>query len=512
MAALVTVALLATQASGVMISKFSNCLSRAEQRDPNRIQFHPIMVAAQLDKVEVSDMNDLKITVWGTVTGAESKNPSGAVSGDTTTRRRLKRQPDSFGGRSGGYETLQFLDDLKDTGKVSLWKRQDNTTPLTANASLPALSEAPPLDNRWPSSSVNYTYTGAIIGSDAEWNDNQLITAVNTRIVISSFEVKSTKKVRVDNDQNPNTDAFCAVEASTIKSAVNANCPFGDLLDVTNTASEDPTGKTMRIPAKEYQNNVTYLEAHLPSFTVQRTLPSDFQFASLGVTMKIQEGPENTVIGCIHVELTPALDSASSNAITWFTVCTLILVAIGTIVAAMFNPWNGTTDVFKWSSNYGMDHDMLRLITPGFADCLHWLQFVVLTGGLTLEYPGFYTAVVSKVAWSSLLLDISFYSDGGKTNKEWVRDGLLVTESWRYGFEKLGQAVGLLTVNDIWVSIAIWYCIIMVGCVVLFQLWFWIRHLVRKAIGREEGDFSSRNWPFTVGKLYTVYIFGRNDC
>ena len=87
----------------------------------------------------------------------------------------------------------------------------------------------------------------------------------------------------------------------------------------------------------------------------------------------------------------------------------LLAVGVGTVVAAMFSPW-GTTDIFLWSTNYGRDPDLIRLVTPGFGDCLQYLQFAVLTAGLTLDYPGFFQPVLSQGSWSVLMFNESFVS------------------------------------------------------------------------------------------------------
>ena len=80
------------------------------------------------------------------------------------------------------------------------------------------------------------------------------------------------------------------------------------------------------------------------------------------------------------------------------TVCANNFVGIATVYAAMFSPF-GSTDTIDWSSNYGRDRILLRLVTLGFADCLQYLHFVVLGGALLSDYPGCFTPVASPVSW-----------------------------------------------------------------------------------------------------------------
>lgn len=176
-----------------------------------------------------------------------------------------------------------------------------------------------------------------------------------------------------------------------------------------------------------------------------------------------------------------------------------MLVGIASIVAAMFNPWNRTTDVFRFSSNYGMDDDMLRLVTPGFADCLQWLQFFVLTGSLSLSYPGFYQPIISRAAWSTLLMNTSYFTHDPISAGSWKGDGIYAFEAWVYGYERMSQAVGLLTTNDIWVSVMGYFALLLVGAIVVFQIWFWGRWALWKCTGVEEEDLTRKNLPYTTG-------------
>lgn len=235
----------------------------------------------------------------------------------------------------------------------------------------------------------------------------------------------------------------------------------------------------------------------LPQFRIVQPLNASYSFSSLSTSLKIISGDaRETSIGCIQVEVTPALGSSISAVLRFVPLGILLLVGFGTIIAAIFNPWNGTTDIFRWSSNYGMDQDMLRLVTPGFGDCLQYLQFAVLTGALTLNYPGFFQPALSRVGWSVLLFNSSIVSQNSHTrliDNVYASNGTL-------GIENLSQLIGLGGVEDVWpISFVVFAGLLGGICVVIAgAAWFrWVKMRISK---QQEEDLRSKTWPFIGGK------------
>jgi hypothetical protein len=181
----------------------------------------------------------------------------------------------------------------------------------------------------------------------------------------------------------------------------------------------------------------------------------------------------------------------------------LVVVGFATVFAAIFSPW-GTSDVFHWTSNYGRDPDLLRLVTPGFGDCLNYIQFVVLTGSLSLEYPGFYQPAVSQGSWSVLIFNERFASGA----KPWqsVVDGIYVTPGM-YGLERSAQLNGLGEVEDIWVGMIIWLLVILAAVLFLIQAGFLARWSWRIISHDSEEDLRSKNIPFSLGNVIRL-VFG----
>lgn len=140
-------------------------------------------------------------------------------------------------------------------------------------------------------------------------------------------------------------------------------------------------------------------------------------------------------------------------------------------------------------------------MTPGFGDCLQYIQFVALTGGLTLNYPGFYRPVTSKVAWSSLMFNESFVSNGNGSHS--LVDGIYVTHG-TYGLDRLRQLVGMSEVDDIWAGMAVWLLVIIAAVLSFIQLGFLARWAYRHINNTQEEDLTAKNMPFSMGNVIRV--------
>ncbi|RAH70156.1 uncharacterized protein BO66DRAFT_322902 [Aspergillus aculeatinus CBS 121060] len=249
-----------------------------------------------------------------------------------------------------------------------------------------------------------------------------------------------------------------------------------------------------------FYTNASDLSA-LRAFSVQHDMQSAYHFSTLSARLTIKSADAAaTRIGCISVDITPDLGTSLRNTITYIPLVILLLVGIATVTAAIYSPW-GTTDPFHWTSNYGRDEDVLRLVTPGFGDCLNYIQFAVLTGALSLDYPGYYQPVVSQVAWSALMFNQSLLDPGNERNP--VADGVYTVNA-TYGLDRLNQYVGLPTSRDIWPGMMVWMLVIVVSITVLIQVAFGLRTLYRTIAHVPEEDLRSKNMPFTIGNVIRI--------
>jgi len=227
---------------------------------------------------------------------------------------------------------------------------------------------------------------------------------------------------------------------------------------------------------------------------------STYSFTTFSATFILIYGDsQKTSIGCVSAAITPDLGGLAWM-LTFLPFVTLLFVGFATVFASIFSPW-GTSDIFKWSSNHGRDADLLRLVTPGFGDCLQYIQFVALTGGLTLNYPGFYQPVASQIAWSALIFNESFVSKAPSWQS--LVDGIYVTNSTQ-GLGRLSQLVGMAQVKDVWAGMMIWLMVMIAAILVLIQLGFLVRWLYRFINKIPEEDLRAKNIPFSFGNVVRI--------
>ncbi|KAF3934214.1 hypothetical protein ABW20_dc0107985 [Dactylellina cionopaga] len=239
----------------------------------------------------------------------------------------------------------------------------------------------------------------------------------------------------------------------------------------------------------------------LPGFTTSYNLSSSYAFSTFVTTFLIIPAEnENINVACIKAAVTPKLGSTISRLLTFIPVGILVMAGVATIIAAIFNPWNGTKDVFQWSSNYGRDDDMLRLVTPGFADCLQYMQFVVLTGSLSLNYPGFYQPAVANAAWSILMFNFSLVS--GESTQNPVDNIYAVNH--RHGLGRLTELVGQGDPSDAWAGFMVIFVGILGACAGVVAVVAGARWALKRIRLHESGDLRAKNVPFLGGLLVRV--------
>ncbi|KAL4897506.1 hypothetical protein BDV59DRAFT_167897 [Aspergillus ambiguus] len=271
--------------------------------------------------------------------------------------------------------------------------------------------------------------------------------------------------------------------------------PYSDALQFCNSLVQGdcPLGPVFYANASDL--------SELRAFSIQHDMQSLYHFATLSSRLEIKSGDAAaTMLGCISVDITPDFGSSVKNALAYVPLVILILVGIATVTSAIFSPW-GTTDPFRWTSNYGRDEDVLRLVTPGFGDCLQYIQFAVLTGALSLNYPGYYQPAVSQVAWSSLMFNQSFLSPGHERNP--VSDGVYAVNG-TYGLDLLEHYVGMNSYRDIWPGMMVWLLSIVVIITLIIQVAFAFRWLHREFANIPEEDLRAKNMPFTVGNVVRI--------
>lgn len=352
----------------------------------------------------------------------------------------------------------------------------------------------------------------------------------------------------VDPSHNINISIYGNISGTTITQPLppypapewmNASYPYGKILDVSEgEGSEKSNFSTLqynfrvltyqpyKAPPSRFCNSTVggtecpilplFLEepptatppayTQYPAFGISHDLNSSFRFATIDSTISVNSGEFNDqtqqprALACASANITPDIGPTLRGLLRYLPVAVLILVAIGTVSAAIFSPW-GTTDPFKWTTNYGRDEDLLRLVTPGFGDCLQYIQFIVFSGALSLQYPGYFGPVVSQVSWSALMFNESFVSHGNGTQS--LLDGIYVVKG-DYGLDRMSQLVGMSEVEDVWAGMVIWLLVVVGFLVVLCQVGFLFRWAARTISNQREENLQNKNWPMTGGNLVRV--------
>ncbi|KAH6604764.1 hypothetical protein Trco_006471 [Trichoderma cornu-damae] len=240
----------------------------------------------------------------------------------------------------------------------------------------------------------------------------------------------------------------------------------------------------------------------LPSVNLSHDFFSSYAFSSFSLTFLVINGDQAaTNIGCVSATITPDLGGLSW-VLKFIPLLVLLFAGLAVPFAGIWSPW-GTTDIFHWTSNYGRDADLLRLVTPGFGDCLQYIQFIVLTGALTLDYPGFFQPVASQVGWSSLMFNESLVAHA----EPWQNlvDGVYVTRAGTaYGLQKMAQLIGMSQAEDVWPAMMVWLSVIIASVVVLIQVGFALQWIFRKIRRTTEEDLRAKNIPFVIGNVVRI--------
>jgi hypothetical protein len=332
-----------------------------------------------------------------------------------------------------------------------------------SGAADPGTKLPPPSDPYWRESNET---EGKIIDVDTK---TSLATTLNSRVTFLNYDVWS------------NASRFCF-------DLVSDSCPISPVFE---------------LPSAVHGHGENSPPPKLPGYSIIATVDGSYGFGALDTTLKINSGATGGPLeSCVEIVVTPYLGKLAVNTLTWIPAAILILVGIATVYAAIFNPWS-TVDIFHWSSNSSGGEQVLRLVTPGFGDCLHYLQFIFLTGGLSLSYPGFYQPAVSRLGWSALAFNKNFVS--GLSGSGSFQDGIYVTHG-DYGLDRLGQLVGLATSDDIWPGSIIWLLVIIAAVTVLAIIDYGVRAIIRKVNDTRPQDLRGKHFPFAVGNVVRIAL------
>lgn len=192
---------------------------------------------------------------------------------------------------------------------------------------------------------------------------------------------------------------------------------------------------------------------------------------------------------CIAAHMTPAIPQALSTSLRFVPLAILLFVllvsALRTISAASSLPQDDDASGITPSPSPSSP-----VLLPIVSDCLNFLQFIFLTGGLSLSYPGFYPAAAGHLNWFALFTTVapplpSFVHNipGYRTTMRnltynGVSDGIYEangTYGGTVGLEVMTQMVGAPMTADTWLVM-----VLLIMCIVVaLSVFLWALELAR---------------------------------
>ncbi|RYO79825.1 hypothetical protein DL762_007968 [Monosporascus cannonballus] len=187
--------------------------------------------------------------------------------------------------------------------------------------------------------------------------------------------------------------------------------------------------------------------------------------------------------GCLQAYITPAFSPAVRTALRYAPLGILLFVLLVGVARSI--PVSGESSP--------------QSVLPGVADCLHYLQFVFLTGSLSLFYPGFYQPAVGRLGWVSLLAG-GFVNHGhpyaGVSGGIYELNG---TYGGTLGLELMTQIVGAPPTMDTWMNMVILIAIITIASALFLEMY---RRLAQSADPDMDSDTQE---PAPAGLRHTFY-------
>ncbi|KAI0844948.1 hypothetical protein F5Y00DRAFT_273429 [Daldinia vernicosa] len=181
-------------------------------------------------------------------------------------------------------------------------------------------------------------------------------------------------------------------------------------------------------------------------------------------------GPDTNEKGCLQANITPEISSALREALRYVPISILFFVLFVGIA------------LYVCDSSQQAESS-LQAVLPGFADCLQYLQFIFLTGSLSLFYPGFYQPAVGRLGWTSLFADGLIPHEFTYTS---INDGIYEvngTYGGTFGLELMTQIVGAPTTMGTWLNMVILIVAIAALSAICIEI-FW---LLNRPVGSDTG-------------------------
>lgn len=197
-------------------------------------------------------------------------------------------------------------------------------------------------------------------------------------------------------------------------------------------------------------------------YTISENVTRIYPFSSVHLNIHLEDGVTglNT---CMEATITPEIKKVTRDILRYVPVSIFLFVLL---IGVIRSPCRGAIGGFSNMENV----NAVQAVLPQVADCLHFLQFIFLTGSLSLFYPGFYQPVVSNLDWFSL------FSRGMLSRKGrylGINHGIYEvngTYGGTFGIEHMTQIVGAPYTMDVWLNMVLSIVLIAIGAGLLIAL------------------------------------------
>ncbi|KAL4794290.1 hypothetical protein BDV19DRAFT_195859 [Aspergillus venezuelensis] len=187
------------------------------------------------------------------------------------------------------------------------------------------------------------------------------------------------------------------------------------------------------------------------------------RFSTLDTTLQLYLN--DTEFACIRTHITPYIGSIASKAIMGFPLAIMLLSGI--VIGGLNTYQKRRRSRFRYELEDDLLRDPAESMMPGISPCLHYIQFIFLTGCLTLSYPGFFRAIVSNLSWSSLIFEN--WPVTHQFTYPGVEDGIYSFNA-TFGLEEMAQYLGSTTTSDVWTNSIVNLALLIFGVVIFIQL------------------------------------------
>ena len=226
-------------------------------------------------------------------------------------------------------------------------------------------------------------------------------------------------------------------------------------------------------------------DSHYLDLTFTEDLSAFYPLAAAAISLQFEDDSVFGRESCVRAGFTPQISASVRKALICVPLFVFLFVLVAGCIRSVYShPPESDSD------SDGDEEPAPRTILPLVGDCLGYLQFIFLTGSLTLFYPGFYQPAVSSLSPYSLFLRGTMIPSRQYGS---VSDGIYMvngTYGGTFGLELMTQVVGAPLKWATWMNMVITIMIIAFAAAIALEIYRVVRRL-------DDTRSDGRGWPLT---------------